>query len=545
MEVLKQQVRRAGRRLALQRFLGVLSTCWFVCLIVAAIVVAVDKFRPLGVPALVWPAAGLAAGLLVALAWCFATRHGELEAAIEIDRRFGLKERVSSTFALLPEQVETPAGRALVEDAMKRVERLHVADQFRVRLSRWTWLPLAPAVAVFLVATFLHPAAQEKEAGGSVPTAAQKKQIKTAAEQYRRKLLDREKEAQKKGLKDAEELFAKLEQGTKELTKADMGDRKRALVEMNNLAKDLEKRRQQLGGSEKLQDQFKQQLKNLDRGPGDKLADAMRKGDFERAQQELQQLKDKIEKGKLDEKSKAELQKQIKQMEEKLRQAAENHEKKKDDLKKQIEKARSQGQKEAAEELEKQLSKLEQQSSQMTQMKQMAEQLGECAKCMQQGDKQGAAEAMSKLQQQLENLKQEADELEMLDDALSELDSAKDSMACKNCQGEGCAECMGGDGQGDRPGMGLGRGRGRGARPEEKTDTGFYDTKVQQKKGKGAALVAGYVDGPNMAGQVEQEIQTQFESAKSDEADPLTGQQLPRSYREHAKKYFDSFREGR
>jgi DNA repair exonuclease SbcCD ATPase subunit len=445
---------------------------------------------------------------------------------------------------LLPEQVETPAGRALVEDAVKRVERLHVSDQFRVRVSRWAWLPLVPAVAVFLLATFLHPAVKENEAGGSVPTVAQKKQIKTATEAYRRKLLDREKEAQKKGLKDAEELFAKLEQGTKELSKADLGDRKRALVEMNNLAKDLDKRRQQLGGSEKLQDQFKQQLKNLDRGPGDKLADAMRKGDFDRAKQELQQLKDKIEKGQFDEKSKAELEKQLKQMEDKLRQAAEAHEKKKDDLKKQIEKARSQGQKDAAEQLEKQLSKLEQQSSQMKQMKQMAEKLGECAKCMQQGDKQGAAEAMSKLQEQLDQLKQEADELEMLDEALSELDSAKDSMACKECNGEGCQACMG-DGQGDRPGMGLGRGRGRGARPEEKTDTGFYDTKVQQKKGKGTALVAGYVDGPNMAGQVEQEIQTQFESAKSDDADPLTGQQLPRSYREHAKKYFDSFREGR
>ncbi|HEV3023566.1 MAG TPA: hypothetical protein VGX76_13925, partial [Pirellulales bacterium] len=74
--------------------------------------------------------------------------------------------------------------------------------------------------------------------------------------------------------------------------------------------------------------------------------------------------------------------------------------------------------------------------------------------------------------------------------------------------------------------------------------TGFYDTKVKQKLGKGAAVVTELVDGPNVKGQVEQEVQTQFEAAKADQSDPLTGQQMPRSYREHTKKYFDSLRDG-
>ena len=56
--------------------------------------------------------------------------------------------------------------------------------------------------------------------------------------------------------------------------------------------------------------------------------------------------------------------------------------------------------------------------------------------------------------------------------------------------------------------------------------------------------MTGTADGPNVKGKVQQEIQTQFESAKAQETDPLNGQQLPKGYREHAKKYFDALREG-
>src|SRR5215469_9132187 len=175
MDVLKQQVRRARRRLALQRFLAVLSWSWFAWLLAAAAVVTVDKFKPLGLEAWAWPAIGLGAGLLTAIIWSFVTRRSELEAALEIDRRFGLKERVSSTYALDADQLGSSAGRALVDDAVKRVERLHVADQFRVRLSRWSWLPLLPGVAVFLIALFLQPAVNQNTAGGSVATKAERK----------------------------------------------------------------------------------------------------------------------------------------------------------------------------------------------------------------------------------------------------------------------------------------------------------------------------------------------------------------------------------
>jgi tetratricopeptide (TPR) repeat protein len=543
MDVLKQQVGRAQRRLALQRFIAVLSWCWFGALLVAAVLIAVDKYYPLGVLPWGWVAGGLGVGLAAAMVWTWLTRRSQLEAALEIDRRFGLKERVSSTFALGADQLDSPAGKALIEDALKRVDRLHVAEKFRVKLNRWTWLPLAPAALAFLLAMYLNPSAGENKAGGSIASKAERKAVKTSTEALRKKLIERRKEAREQGLKDAEELFAKLEQGTKQLAKADLADRKQAMVELNDLAKDLEKRRQKLGGGDKLQDQLKQ-LKNIQQGPADKLAEAMRQGDFQQALKELKELRDQIEHGKLDAEAKAQLGKQLEEMEKKLRQVADAHKKLEQDLKQQAKELRKKGQNKEADEIEKQLAKLAQKAPQMEQLQKMADKLGQCSKCMKQGDKAGAKAAMDAMKAELADLQEQADELAMLDEAMSELDMAKDSMGCKECDGMGCRACAGNNPFG-RPGMGMGRGRGQGPRPEEKGDTNAYDTKANLKRGKGAAVVVGSVEGPNMKGQVEQEIQTQFEAAKAAAEDPLTDQQLPRSYREHAKKYFDGLREGK
>jgi hypothetical protein len=537
MDVLRQQIRRARRRLALQRFVSLVCWHWFGALLLAAGVIGVDYFRPLGVATWVWPVGALGLGIVTAVFWIVVTRRNELEAALEIDRRFGLKERVSSTLALELEQLETPAGKALVDDAVKRVARLHVADQFRLKFSRWAWLPLVPGAAAFLLVLFLHPAVGENPLGGSTEKKEQKT-VKTAVKHVTQKFTEQKKKAAEKNLKLAEEAFAKLEAGLKRLDKDTPADRKQAMVELNDVKKELEKRREQLGGGEKLQEQLKQ-LKDIHQGPADKLADAMRAGDFKAAQNELKQIRDKLAKGDLDDKAKQDLTKQLDQMEQKLSQLSKAHEQLKQDLKKQIAEKKAKGQKKEAEELQKQLTKLQQKDAQIQQLKKMGEKLGECSKCMKEGDQAGAKAAMDGMKAQLDELAEQADEMAMLDEAMGELDEAKDAMNCKECNGEGCSAC-----KGDKPGMGMGRGRGQGARPEDPNKTGFYDTKVKQKLGKGAAVVTELVDGPNVKGQVEQEVQTQFEAAKADQEDPLTGQQMPRSYREHTKKYFDSLRDG-
>ena len=113
-----------------------------------------------------WVGGSLAAGLLSAAAWTFVVRRKSLDAAIEMDRRFRLKERVSSTLALTPAEADTDIGRALITDAVRRVERLDVADKFRVRAGWKLMLPLAPAAVVFLL-TLMADATHEKSSSAA------------------------------------------------------------------------------------------------------------------------------------------------------------------------------------------------------------------------------------------------------------------------------------------------------------------------------------------------------------------------------------------
>jgi len=540
MEALRRQVRRAWRRMAFQQFLWVLPACWTVALVLAAVLIVVDKYWPLGFPAWYSVAGSLCGGLLAALVWVYCKRYSELDAAIEIDRRFGLKERVSSTLAMDDATLASEAGQALLEDAIRRVEVLHVAEHFGVSLSRWSLLPLAPAALAFAVAMFLNPGAEQQQA--LAKQQAEKKHVKATTEELRRKTEQRRKEAEEKGLRDAERLFTDLEQGLKEMSRKSDLDRKQSLVKLNDLASELQRRRDQLGGNEELKKQLDNQFKNIQQGPGDKMAQALRNGDFKQALNEIKKLQDQLANGQMTEQQKAQLGKQLEQMQNKLQELAKAHQQMQEELKQQIAQKRAAGQQAEAEKLEQQLAKLQQQNTQMQKMQDMANQLGQASEQMKNGQMEQAVASLQSMQGQMESMQQQLDELQMLEEALDQIAQAKNGM--NSMDQLGGMDGMG-LGQGEIPGFGLGEGKGRGARPEERDNTGFVDSQVKQKIGRGSAQVTDLIAGPNLPGEVQQQIRAQFEAARSEDSDPLTGQQLPREYRDHAKTYFDSFREGK
>ena len=108
--------------------------------------VAIPKIWPLAVDGTTWTVAWLAGaavlGIATGLVWAVFSRPTELQAAIEIDLRYGLKERVSSALALSPTEQGTDVGIALLRDANQCVERIDVRERFRARRS---WHPLLPA----------------------------------------------------------------------------------------------------------------------------------------------------------------------------------------------------------------------------------------------------------------------------------------------------------------------------------------------------------------------------------------------------------------
>jgi len=530
MNELEKQVRRAYRRLGFQRFLRVLGWCWFATLLVALGGIAVDKFYPTGVPAWGWAAGALGLGLVAAAVWTLATRRGPLGAAIEIDRRFGLKERVSSTLAMDPQERETEAGQALLKDAVRRVGRIDVAARFAVTPGKQVLLPLLPGVLAVLVA--LIPPMAENPAVAKADALKAKQQVEQSAKKLREKLADRQKKAQEKGLKDAEELFKKLEQGTRDMAKGQT-ERKKALATLNDLSRQLQDRRSELGA-----DKIKQeldQLKNLDRGPADKFAKAVREGDFKKAAEELEKIKQELAGGNLDAKQKQQLAGQLAQVQEKLKNLAQANQAAQKDLQNRIGQLRQAGQLAEASKLEEQLSKLLQQGPQMKQLDEMADKLGQCAQCLREGQLAEAADALGQLQA---NLQQQLGEMEMLNEAMEQLRQARNQMNCPNCGGAGCEACQG------PPGMGMGPGRGQGPRPEAEDQTATYDSQVRQKPGEGAAVVTDLVEGPNVKGNPQEEIRQQSDAARRATTDPLTNRNIPRKHQAQVKEYFDRFREG-
>jgi len=552
MESLSRQVRRAQRWLGLQRFARVLGWCCLGTLTFAVVAIVLGKFLPTGAVAWTWsadaqamgPAAGLTSamvylaaalglGVLVATVWAALTGHGPVDAAIEIDRRFRLKERVSSALAMSDDERQTPLGRALVDDAVSRVRRIDVSEHFTISPGRQILLPFIPAVIAVLVALFVSPAADSQARANTDP--AVKKQIEKSAESLRRKLVEQRKKAQQQGLKDAEELFKRLEEGTDDLAERTKGERKQALVKLNDLARQIKERRQELGGAEQVRKQLNQ-LKNIEQGPADKFLEAIRQGDFNKAMQELENLKEKLAEGNLNDKEREQLAKQLDQMQEKLKKLVEAHRQAQEELEKRIKEARQAGKNDEADKLQEQLDALRQQCPQMNQLQDLAGKLGQCAQCLKDGQLKDAGSMLDGLQADVASLQEQLQEFDMLDEALAQLGQCRGQMNCPFCGGAGCARCKGG--------MGLGSGRGEGDRPEEKNDVNFYDTQASVKTGPGAASVVGEVDGPNYRGDVQLEMKEQYQKARRQSADPVTVQHLPRGYQQHALEYLDRLREG-
>jgi hypothetical protein len=554
MEQLQRQVLRARRRLIAQQFLRIVGWWSFAALTVSAAALAVPKIWIMEfdtTESMVWVTSWLCGTLAVAfvaaVACAWWVRRGVLEAAIEIDRRFNLRERVSSSLTLGPQERESEVGRALIGDASRRVQRIDVGSEFRFRPTWRLLLPLLPGIAVLVLVFGVQDAAQAKpDPAGPKPIDITKR-IKNTAVTLQPQIARRKKEAEELGLKDAADLFDRLERGVEKMQGEGGLDRKKAAIKLNEISKELKQRREALGGADQMKKQLNQ-LGNIKSGPADRMADAIKKGEFGKAKEELEALKEKLEKDDLTEEEKKQLEEQMNDVREEVQEMVNAHKEAQNQLEEQIRQQEAQGNMEQVAKLQQQLDELNQQQQQMQQMQQLADQLGNCADCLQGGNLQDAAAQLDQIGEGLDGLQQQIDELEMLDDMLDQLADAKDAMNCPDCQGGGCKACQGGgNGKGDGPpGVGMGEGQGHGARPEaDEGNEKFYDSRVRIPPGPGAAAIVGRVDGPNMPGQAREAIKAEIESSRRESARPVLDQKMPRPQREHAQQYFDNFREGK
>ena len=452
MDQINQQVARARKRLNLDRFLQIASWSLFWCLLIGALAYGVRVYWGGGTSTEMPYFAGgaLAGGLLVATLVTYFGRRLSMDAALEIDRRFNLKERISSSLSLSPEELESEAGQALLDDAVRRVERIEVAEEFKVRTGAQLALPLL-AAAIFALTTFIpNPINQANEAAAKEKELTE--QLRKPAKELKKKIEKREKQLAEKGLKDASELLKKVSDDLDRVTNDDV-QKKEALVKMNDIAKEIANRRKSLGGAADIKKKL-EDLKNIKSGPADKMFKAMEEGDLNAAMDQMQDLKNKLADGDLSEEDMKKLAEQLEQMREKLEKMNREREQQMSDLQEQIDQRKRAGDTEGAEQLQQQLDGLREQQSSMDQMMQMADQLGKAAENLKSGESDLAMESLDELMDQLDAMQQALDELETLDGLMDELDGAKQMMSGQF-----------GNGQSQMSGQGLGDGQGDGERP--------------------------------------------------------------------------------
>ncbi|MCS7465119.1 hypothetical protein NZK35_00345 [Stieleria sp. ICT_E10.1] len=551
MNRIESQVRNARRRLILGNFGRSLCIALFAALIVATIACAVPGIRALDVDVETWNLAWIVGSIVVAvtaaLIYALATAPSRDRVALEVDKRFGLSERLSSSLSMSAADRESEFGLAVISDADRRADKIKIAEKFGYQPSRLGWLPLVITPILVLVLILVDPATPIDPDGTNEIDPAVAAQVKRASLQLKKRIAQQKRNAEAKGLQDAKDLFEKLEKDLNQITEKKNIDRKEAMIALNDLKKQLEERREQLGSSDQMRKAMAQ-MNSLQAGPANEAAQSIAKGDFGKAEQVMRKLAQKMKDGTLSDKEKEQLQKQVQQLKDQLEKAIAEQKRKQDELKEKIEQAKREGRSEDAAKMQQQLNEMQQQSKQQSQqMQQMADKLGQAAQAMQNGDSKQAANALDAMADQLGDMQQEMSELQDLEDAMNDLSQSKEQMRCSSCGGGGCQQCQGmgmGMGEGDKPGDGLGEGAGQGDRPEEEGDTNTYETQVRGQVKKGKAVISGFADGPNRKGISREDVKRAIESSFSEESDPLENQQLPRTEREHAMDYFNKLRAG-
>ncbi len=425
---LHRQVARVHRRLLLQTLVNSLIWCW-----TGAILVCVGWFllqphllsEPLrSSNALRWAVAGgiVGAGTLLAAVLCWLRAPSRLTAALSLDERFGLKERVTTSLTLAPEQETSPAGQALLEDVNQRIKDLHVGSRFPLRVS-WT-AALVPVCAALLavVAIFYDPTNSQVTAS----TPDERNQLPVNATEIDQKMKDLKKKVREKPAvakiksQELEELEAELEKianrprGTKE-------EIRERVKEMTALEKTMQQREKEMAERAR---SLKKQLERLDslaqkegEGPAKDLQKALSEGKLDKAREELEKLNKRLQNNELTAKEKEQLKRQLENMKNKLERLAQQK-----DQQQQLKEANLD-----PETLQRELKELKKESQKLGDLQDLANQLGQCQKCLKEGDMKGASQSLSQASAKMQSMEGQDEDLQDLRDQLRRLQDAKDS----------------------------------------------------------------------------------------------------------------------
>ncbi|HYV39526.1 MAG TPA: hypothetical protein VE988_27800 [Gemmataceae bacterium] len=426
----QRQVAKASRRLFIQALVNRLVWCCAAGLLAATVWFLV---QPLLFTApeewLRWAIGGGIFALATGVGIWLTIRHApsHVEAALELDHRFQLKERATTSLTLDPALTHSAAGQALTADADAHVAKVNVRQGFPVRL-RWNALVVpASAVALALVAIFYNPVFQTTEA-----VAAKNKQVHNivqiaeALEKAKNPLsLNLPKQEKSPELEEIEKLNEKLFKNLIDIK--DKDDIREMAQKMLTLEEKIKNRLDDLKAQEERNKAMENKLKEMGQDPAKKLnqdgpakdfEDALNKGDLAKAQKDLQDLADKLKNDGLNDPDREKLEKQLEEIQKMLKDVAEMKDVQ-DQLKKDMEAGKIN-----PEDLEKLLDALKENAEQLKNLEKLADKLGEAKDAMK-GDPKDAAKMLQDAAKDLKDLDPNSKEMLLLQQQDKELMNLK------------------------------------------------------------------------------------------------------------------------
>lgn len=570
--MIEQQVNRVWRRLFLATLLAHLAWGWSAALLLSAVWFFVQPYLLAGPPDwLRWAvlAASLVAATVTAVTLAVRRRPSSVSAALSLDEKFELKERATTALTLTDADLSTQAGQALLADAEGRVAPLRVGDRFPVTLplKAASLLPLG-ALAVVLLAILWNPdfsTGRPTPEDEVIPPADAQAKI----DEQMKKLAPARPPEKKPGepvakKEDLEKINADLEKFTRKPreTREQVRERIKDAVAIED-----EIRRRQQEQAERV-DAFKEQMKQAERlarkkreqpkGPGDKLANALARGDMDRAADELQRLSkemqkaeeidrlrkkakdpkeneeerkkaqeeaDKLEKEQnLTKKDREALQKQLEDLENQLKELTRD----KVERKKELDEMAERGEIDK-DQLDREKDEIDKNADKLTdeekkEIEELAKELGECKECCGKEGKEG--EACKKLG----NAAKKAGKMSK--------EGAQKQLAEKMAQVKAVRKAM-------ARAMGGGANPASGRRPEskEKDDWKSEEKWSPAEWNKGRTEVVG--DGPKggfKGPRKPAEMQAEIEAAAEQAPAAIDRQRLPPAARKMARGYFEKVR---
>jgi len=527
----QRQVARVSRRLFLQTAVDALVWCWTGALILAGGWFLLQPFVVHeAAPWLRWTVAGGALGLATVLATVVAVLRApsRVAAALALDEKFGLRERVTTSLTLDPRLEQTPAGQALLADTNQRIRDLDVRSRFPVAL---TWMAVAPVAAALLAGlALLYEPSQSQATVTPKEELSQPPANPTELAQKMNELKKRNaerREAGKHKSEDLERLEAELEKIANKPrdTKEQLRERIKEMTALEEAMKNREKELSERSRSVKsqLQQMDKMSQKGMRDGPAKDLDKALSEGKLDKAKEEIERLIKKLEDNKMSQKEKEQLQKQLEEIQKKLERVA--------DLKDKEEKLKQANL--DPETLKREMSRLNEEKKKLKDLKDIAQKLGKCQQCLKEGNMEDASQALKAAGNKMAQMDLDDQDLESLRDQLARLQEAGEC-ACKSMNPKSSDT--------DQPNEG---GIGAGRRPlGEKGPYKSFDAKARVDfDPKGKKIFDGYAPGQNFKKKGGPEMAGEIKQAAQEAPEAVEQQRIPRAYRDSAKGFYRKLRE--